>query len=62
MFYRINLFNLLTQNSNDNSCVFLYYMREVPNVGYKDIVGDKLGFVEKYQSRGSTPNFYPGGE
>ncbi|MDE5120102.1 MAG: hypothetical protein O4965_08220, partial [Trichodesmium sp. St19_bin1] len=25
--------NLLTQNSNDNSCIFLYYMREVPNVG-----------------------------
>ena len=24
-FYRINLFNLLAQNSNDNSCIFLYY-------------------------------------
>ena len=34
MFYRINLFNLLAQNSNDNSCIFLYYMPEVPNVGY----------------------------
>ena len=33
MFYRINLFNLLAQNSNDNSCIFLYYMPEVPNVG-----------------------------
>ena len=22
-----------TQNSNDNSCIFLYYMRELPNVG-----------------------------
>jgi hypothetical protein len=32
-FYRINLFNLLAQNSNDNSCIFLYYMPEVPNVG-----------------------------
>ena len=35
VFYRINLFNLLAQNSNDNSCIFLYYMREVPNVGLK---------------------------
>jgi len=23
----------LAQNSNDNSCIFLYDMREVPNVG-----------------------------
>ena len=33
VFYRINLFNLLAQNSNDNSCILLYYMPEVPNVG-----------------------------
>ena len=33
VFYRINLFNLLAQNSNDNLCIFLYYMPEVPNVG-----------------------------
>ena len=26
-------FNLLAQNSNDNSYIFLYYMPEVPNVG-----------------------------
>ena len=32
--YRINLFNLLAQNSNDNSCIFFYYMPELPNVGY----------------------------
>ena len=32
VFYRINLFNLLAQNSNDNSCIFLYYMPEVRNV------------------------------
>jgi hypothetical protein len=25
----------LAQNSNDNSCIFLYYMPEVRNVGYK---------------------------
>jgi hypothetical protein len=35
VFYRINLFNLLAQNSNDNSCVFLYYMPEVRNVSSK---------------------------
>ncbi|MDE5080261.1 MAG: hypothetical protein O4859_02450 [Trichodesmium sp. St18_bin1] len=36
VFYRINLFNLLAQNSNDNSCIFLYYMPEVPNVGWNE--------------------------
>ena len=35
MFYRINLFNLLPQNSNDNSCIFFYYIPELPNVGLK---------------------------
>ncbi|MDE5124214.1 MAG: hypothetical protein O4965_30960 [Trichodesmium sp. St19_bin1] len=27
-------FNLLARNSNDNSYIFLYYMPEVPNVGF----------------------------
>ncbi len=31
----MNLFNLLAQNSNDNSCILLYYMPEVRNVGLK---------------------------
>ena len=35
VFYRINLFNLLAQNSNDNSCILLYYMLEVQNVSFK---------------------------
>ena len=35
VFYRINLFNLLAQNSNDDSCIFLCYMPEVRNVGLK---------------------------
>ncbi|MCL2932525.1 MAG: hypothetical protein MGG11_09750 [Trichodesmium sp. MAG_R03] len=26
VFYRINLFNLLAQNSNDHSCILLYYI------------------------------------
>ena len=33
VFYRMNLFNLLAQNSNDDSYIFLCYMPEVPNVG-----------------------------
>ena len=33
VFYRINLFNLLAQNSNDNSCILLSYMPELRNVG-----------------------------
>ena len=37
-FYRINLFNLLAQNSNDNSCIFLYYMPELPNVGSIELI------------------------
>ncbi|MDE5100845.1 MAG: hypothetical protein O4861_21925, partial [Trichodesmium sp. St16_bin4-tuft] len=49
----INLFNLLTQNSNDHSCIFLYYMREVRNVGLIAISYTISSFqVQKVKNKG----------
>ncbi|MDE5075451.1 MAG: hypothetical protein O4749_05090 [Trichodesmium sp. St5_bin2_1] len=32
----IRTYASVDSNSDDNSCIFLYYMREVLNVGYKE--------------------------